>query len=147
MNKLLIILSIFIASTFYLNAQNYNTGIGLRLGYYHNGGLTVKHFVSRSNAVEGILTSYWHNGFQVSGLFEHHMNFFDESRLKWFIGVGGSVGIDSGTGIGALGVIGLEYKFRTAPLTLGLDWMPYIPVINGNGFAIKGGGLSIRYTF
>jgi len=47
------------------NAQDYNTGIGLRGGW--GTGLTIKHFLNGKAAVEGILDSRWH-GFSVTGL-------------------------------------------------------------------------------
>ena len=40
-----------------LSAQHYKTGIGFRFNSYNSGGLTVKHFISGSSALEGIFTS------------------------------------------------------------------------------------------
>ena len=70
-------------------AQDYNTGIGLRAGFYN--GLTVKHFISQKIALEGLLSSRW-RGFEITGLYEIHNQAFNTDRLNWYIGFGGHVG-------------------------------------------------------
>ena len=70
------------------NAQDYNTGIGLRGGW--GTGLTVKHFIGKDKAVEGILDSRWH-GLSITGLYEIHNQAFDTDRLNWYYGFGGHV--------------------------------------------------------
>ena len=47
------IAGILLAITSTISAQNYNTGIGGRVGFFN--GITVKHFLNRNNAVEGIM--------------------------------------------------------------------------------------------
>lgn len=71
---------LFAVSLFFIgNAQDYNTGIGLRGGF--TNGLTVKHFISEKAALEGILASRW-SGFEITGLYEIHNRAFDTDRLN-----------------------------------------------------------------
>lgn len=143
---------------FISNAQDYNTGIGLRGGFAQ--GITIKHFVTSKAAFEGIIASRW-KGVQLTGLYEVHGRAFDAERLKWFIGFGGHVGFwngdntsdywgDPGTSytvIGIDGILGLEYSFTEVPINIGLDWKPAFNLYGHSGFWADGGAFSIRYIF
>lgn len=147
MKRLLILTALIFALTFSSNlqAQDYRTGIGFRFGYYN--GLTVKHFVSSPGAVEGILTTR-DNYFHLTGLYEHHLPFFDVPNMKWYFGIGGYFGAhrDYDPSLGIAGILGMEYSFDAAPLGIGLDWKPVVPIVNGDGFWGDGWAFSIRYT-
>jgi hypothetical protein len=139
-------------------SQDYETGIGLRAGFYN--GLTIKHFTSDKVAVEGIFSSRW-RGFEVTGLYEVHNVAFNTERLKWFFGFGGHIGFWDGdytyekwgrrgetyTVIGIDGIIGLEYSFELIPINIGLDWKPAYNIFGYEGFWADGSAFSIRYTF
>lgn len=137
-------------------AQDYQTGIGLRAGTPY--GLTVKHFMSESNALEGILASRWESGFIVTGLYQRVQWTGEYPGLNWYYGVGAHLGFfDSnspffdgdatGSVIGVDGVIGLEYTFDEFPINLGLDWIPSINLVGNTGWAGLNLGLSVRYVF
>lgn len=137
-------------------AQDYETGIGLRAGFYN--GLTVKHFLSSKTAFEGILDTRW-RGFGITGLFEIHNQAFDINRLNWYYGFGAHIGFWDGryyrgwdndenyTILGIDGILGIEYNFRLIPINLSLDWKPAINLTRSSGFMGDGGALSIRYIF
>lgn len=137
-------------------AQDYNTGIGLRGGYFN--GLTVKHFISQNSALEGIISSRW-SGFNLTGLYEIHNQAFDTERLKWYYGFGGHVGFwdggdvdwgDPGTSytvLGIDGILGLEYSFQEIPINLSVDWKPAFNIVGDKGLWADSGALSIRYIF
>lgn len=149
-----LLLAICISSISY--TQDYNTGIGIRLGY--SNGLTIKHFIGSSSALEGILSSRW-RGFQLTGLYEKNFNAFNTPRLNWFIGFGGHVGFWNGdhaywgnkgesyTVVGIDGIIGLEYNFTELPINISIDWKPEFNIIGYSGFWGDGGALSVRYIF
>jgi hypothetical protein len=61
--------------------QYYNTGIGLRGGWFN--GFTVKHFIGENKALEGILITRW-RGFNITGLHEVHHNTFYVAGLNWY---------------------------------------------------------------
>ncbi|MGM0567469.1 MAG: hypothetical protein ACQESX_11975 [Bacteroidota bacterium] len=151
------ILLTFFAFSF-SNAQDYNTGIGLRGGFAN--GLTVKHFISSNTALEGILSTRW-KGFQLTGLYEIHQRAFNTERLNFYYGFGGHVGFwdgdntggdwgDSGesyTVVGIDGILGLEYNFTEIPFNLSVDWKPAFNLVGHSGFWADGGALSVRYIF
>jgi hypothetical protein len=158
MKKILITFLIIICLNSISKAQDYNTGIGLRGGFYN--GLTVKHFISTKTALEGLLISRW-RGFELTGLFEVHNQLADAERLKWYIGFGAHVGFWNGdytysrwgvqgqnyTVVGIDGILGLEYSFREVPINIGLDWKPAFNFSGYYGFWADGAALSIRYIF
>ena len=134
---------IIIISALFVNAQDYSNAVGLRggLGY----GLTFKHFLNETSAVDGILNSSW-GFFGVTGLYEIHKPAFDVANLNWFYGGGAHVWFGSSMYLGVDGVLGLDYKFADFPINLSLDWKPAFNII-GSGFYGTDGALSIRYTF
>jgi len=151
--KKIFVFVVFIAlisfSTF---AQEYKTSLGLRAGWPY--GLTVKHFISRTSALEGILASSWH-GFVVTGLYENENWTGSYPGLNWFWGVGAHVGFwddnphvnTTGSVIGLDGILGLEYTFDEIPLNLSLDILPSFNIFGATGWGGIGGALSIRYVF
>jgi hypothetical protein len=156
MKKIILTLTLVIFISVYVSAQDYNTGIGLRLGF--SNGLTVKHFLSQRSAVEGLLATRW-RGFDITGLYEVHNQAFDVERLNWYFGGGAHVGFWNGdntnwgdrginyTIIGVDGILGIEYNFREVPINMSLDWKPAFNLTGYTGFWGDGGALSIRYIF
>jgi len=131
------------------SAQDYKTGIGLRGGT--SWGLTLKHFVSSKSALEGILYGYG-NGLNVTGLYEIHNQAFNVDNLKWYYGFGAHLGTYNANNVsdfvlGVDGILGIEYSFTEAPISIGLDWNPYINLIGNTEFLPQSGALSIRYIF
>lgn len=139
-----------------INAQDYNTGIGIRGGL--SNGLTVKHFISGNTALEVILATRW-EGFNITGLYEIHANAFDTPGLNWYYGFGGHIGFwdgnrspwfdenDSYTVIGIDGILGIEYNFEAIPLNIGLDWKPGFNLVGHSGFWSDELALSFRFIF
>jgi hypothetical protein len=139
----------------FAKGQDYDTGIGLRAGF--SQGLTIKHFISRNAAFEGLLTTRW-EGFDITGLYEIHNEAFEVDRLNWYYGFGGHFGSFNGDNvtwgephtqylvIGVDGILGLEYSFTEAPISIGIDLKPALNFIGYVGFWYDG-GLSIRYIF
>ncbi len=150
---LLLLVSVFALS---LNAQDYKTSLGLRAGLPY--GLTAKHFLNKTNAVEGILAGSW-GGFIITGLYENEHWTGQYPGLNWFWGGGGHVGFwdagrnpnldDTYTGsvIGLDAILGLEYTFDEIPLNLSLDLLPTFNIIGYTGWGGINGALSIRYVF
>ncbi len=138
-------------------AQDYKTGIGLRGGL--SNGLTVKHFISKNAAIEGILTSRW-RGFAITGLYEMHYQAFNVKRLNWYFGGGAHIGTWRGydghpwfkddvsyTVFGLDGILGIEYNIAEIPINIGVDWKPVFNLTGYNGFLGDELALSVRYIF
>jgi len=136
-------------------SQRYKTGIGARLGGF--SGFTVKHFVNNQNAIEGLLTFRW-GGTVITGLYEWQKPISGAPNLDWEIGLGAHLGFinddytyyhhhyNSETVAGIDFIIGLEYTFKDAPISIGLDWKPAINFTDA-GWWGDGIGLSVRYNF
>lgn len=147
-------------------AQVGSGGVGLRIGGL-SSGISAKYFFRDDLAVEGILgTSFGRRGFQFTALFEQHMPITKIEGLYWFFGGGGHVGAYKGryyydrsnkhfqksydktlATVGIDGIIGLDYKIAELPLSVGVDFKPFLDA-NQDGFFLYGdGALTIRYTF
>ncbi|MCB0619949.1 MAG: hypothetical protein KDC43_26035 [Saprospiraceae bacterium] len=155
--KILLIPALFLTLAFQAQAQDYNTGIGLRAG--SSNGLTVKHFISSDAALEGLLALRW-RGIHITGLYEVHRPLGRTAGLNWYFGGGGHIGFWGGykehpwfdddnnyTVIGIDGIIGLEYNFQEVPINLSLDWKPAFNLIGYTGFWGDEVALSIRFIF
>lgn len=157
----LFIISFFLSVSYFMSsAQDYGTGVGLRLGPSY--GVTVKHFLDSRAALEGILYTR-RGGFNVTGLYEVHATAFKEPRLKWYYGAGAHIGIwdahrrhpwydeRDGDGnylaLGIDGIIGIEYTLQEIPLNFSLDWKPGINLVEHPGFWGDGLALSVRFVF
>lgn len=142
-----------------ITAQNYRTGVGARVGFFN--GVTVKHFVSRNNAVEGLLSFRW-DGIIVTGLYEWQYPILSVPRLDYYVGLGGHIGFfgdddwgddddwddyhERRTVVGLDMLVGLEYTFREAPFSLALDYKPAFNFIGHRQFWADGLALSIRFN-
>ncbi len=156
MKRTTLLLLLIVCISFVSSGQDYRTSLGLRLGYPY--GLTVKHFLSKTNALEGILASSW-GGFVATGLYENEHWTGKYPALNWFWGVGAHAGFwdtgsnpnvdDTYTGsiIGADFIIGLEYTFDELPVNLSIDLLPTFNLIGYRGWGGLNGAISARYVF
>lgn len=156
MKKIFLILALASAVMISSNAQDYKTSLGLRAGL--PVGVTIKHFLNETSAIEGILASRW-SGFVVTGLFEFEKWTGEYPGLNWYWGPGAHLGfwnsgynprLDitySGPVIGIDAILGLEYTFDEIPLNLSLDLLPTVNLIGSTGWGGINGAISVRYVF
>ncbi len=148
------VISLFLSSN--LKSQDYINAVGVRIGL--GQGITFKHFVSTTDAIEGLLDFRW-GGFNITGLYERHMTAFDVDELYFYYGAGAHIGFWDGysnpwfdnrdhyTVIGIDGLVGLEYVFTEIPFNLGIDWKPAINLIGNTGLWGDNIALSFRFMF
>jgi hypothetical protein len=150
-STLSLVLVLFMTSA---NAQDYKTGIGIRLsssGPAVNNSVSFKHFISPTGAIEALLT--FDTKAAIGVLYEVHKAIAQTEGLKWFYGGGAYIGFDSDKDnlnrslMGAMGIIGLDYKFSNLPLNLALDWKPELNIIDNINFEPSAIGFTIRFTF
>lgn len=147
-------------------AQAQVGGIGFRVGGY-SAGISGKYFFKDDLAFEGILgNGFSRLGFQMTGLFEKHHPAFGLDGLQWFYGGGAHVGSFKGRHyyrpshrrytesynkslmtVGIDGIVGLEYQITEIPLSVGLDFKPFIETNQDGVFLLPEGALTVRYTF
>jgi len=132
-----------------LSAQDYKLAIGLRFSTAAptlNNGISVKYFIDSSNAVEGLLSFGSRVG--IGGLYEKYQLIGGTPAFTWFYGGGAYVGFENGqTWFGPTGVVGLDYKFSSAPVDLSLDWKPELDIVPSINFVPDAFGLSARFVF
>ena len=131
------------------NSSSYKNAIGVKV--WDGGGITFKHFFNEKNAGE-LIGYFWSRGMRITGLYEIHGNIDGATGLKWYIGPGVHLGFyntkyGDGSFAGIDGVLGLDYKFKGAPINMSLDWQPSFEFGDNRGFVGSWGGLGIRYTF
>ncbi len=156
MKKTVFIFLIALLSMGALKAQDYKSSVGVRGGFF--SGLSIKHFISGSDAIEGIIATHY-RGFVLAGMYQKHTLAFDSPGLYWYYGAGAHLGFydrryspwyDDRTGnfstIGIMGVVGLEYKIEEIPITIGADITPALNLIPTVRFW-PGASVSIRYVF
>ncbi len=154
--KILVLVLIAASLSLQAKSQDYLNSVGARLGL--SQGITLKHFVSRTDAVEGLLTARW-AGFSITGLYERQMGAFDVERLYFYYGAGAHLGVWNGkinpwfddrsghTVIGIDGILGLEYVFNQIPFNISVDWKPGFNLIGYTGFWGDELALSFRFMF
>lgn len=142
-----------------INAQEYKTAAGLRLGYPTS--VSIKHFITDAHALEGYIGTRGYFGYRwtnFSGAYLIHHDIEDIDGLRWYWGAGASMYLWSfndfgyqgfstnSVGVQAYG--GLDYVFDSAPINITLDWTPTY-FINGFGSGLGGGygSLAVRYVF
>lgn len=150
--KTFLLAGILLAFTASMNAQSYKTGIGAKLGFYN--GITVKHFVTPSTALEGIAQFRW-GGAIITGLYEWQQPIYSAPGLDYYVGAGAHVGFfdkqkykwaETSSVLGVDVVVGLEYTFPTAPFTIGLDYKPAFNLIGDTHIWGDGLGMSLRFN-
>jgi hypothetical protein len=67
--------------------------------------------------------------------------------FNWYLGAGPSMLIDDDLFLfGFSGEIGLEYRFNTVPIAVGLDWRPTLFIVEETEFDAGGFGLNVRFV-
>ena len=149
-----------------VNAQCvYKNAIGLYGGL--NSGIAVKHFVqdltTHQNAVEIILGSRW-KGFSTTALYEICLQNSEVTpHFYWEVGGGARLGFYNGknykdyTGLvrenrtysmfGIVGFLGMEYFIKDKPITVGINFMPFLSVKNDDDTSYMDMLLSVKYIF
>lgn len=158
-NKLIIFIflvcGVFTSS---LQAQNYESAIGAKLGY----GLiaSYKKFLNEKAAIDLFGGLRW-GGLAAGAYYELHYDIASVDRLQWYWGGGASfttwtynsLGINDGYyELGVSGVLGLDYSFDNIPLNLSVDWAPTFVVFDSwdytgtyNRFRSGYGAFTARY--
>jgi hypothetical protein len=133
----------------HLSAQDYKVAIGIRFSTAAptiSNAVSVKYFMNEHDALEGLIS--FGTRFGIGGLYEIHQLIGTTPAFTWFYGFGGYIGFqDNNTYLGPMGAVGLDYKFKDAPLNLSLDWKPELDIIPAINFVPDALGFSARFTF
>lgn len=142
------------------DSDRYKSAVGLRFGSPYVSA-SYKTFIKEGNALEFYASFRSFSGYSwvsASGAYQIHKPLDNIAEgLQWYYGGGASVyfwTFDSGfisdagsISVGINGYLGLDYKFKNAPVSLTTDWVPTFFVNGfGSGFGGGYGGLGIRYV-
>ena len=140
------------------NAQSYKNAIGGRFG--NANGVSFKTGLSKGAMLELIGNVRGNDNYSyanLTALYEIYKPIGGAPGLNWFYGAGASIGSvkykkfknddDSNIFLGLNGVLGLDYKFKGAPINLSLDWIPTFQLTPNSGFYGGDIGLGVRFTF
>jgi len=130
---LLFTLSFFlILSSFAQTKVGGEFSIGPRLG--GSAGLSFKfHNKSNRSAIEFITANSFDDkidGFTVGAMFEKLAPLNSDSRLSAVGGTGVNLNFKGTTKVGVSGILGFDWRIKSAPLTFQLDWLPTLFFIN-----------------
>lgn len=156
MKNIILVLACIIAVMTSATSQDFNSAVGLRIGYPLS--VTYKKFISESNAIEayaGYRNFIGASYLSLNAAFQIHKDIEDVDRLQYYYGAGASVvswNVDFGSGttsLGLQGYLGLSYTLDDMPLNVSVDWIPTL-FINGlagygRGFAGGYGTIAARY--
>jgi hypothetical protein len=147
-------IALFTMSTTDVKAQEYKNAIGGRFG--NANGISFKTGLNKNAMLELIGNFRSKSGYkyvQITGLYEVYNPIGGAPGLNWYYGAGASIGsvkvkgYDGDIYLGLNGVLGLDYKFKGAPINLSLDWIPTLQLTPDTDFYSGDIGLGVRFTF
>jgi hypothetical protein len=147
MKKILIVVLIFTAfSPLLSRAQDYRSALGIRLSSAPatvNNSVSFRYFLNEKSALEGLVSF---DPFAFGALYERFAP-TGATGLQWFYGAGAYAAIDDRNAFGAMGVVGLDYRFQNVPINLSIDWKPELNLVTDVGFEAAAVGFTIRFVF
>ena len=143
-SKLIILTALFIGCSMIGNAQE----IGVRFGNISGGNVAIDAVFSTGEF------SRIHADFSVGDgdvaldvLWDFVYMPLGDETLNWYAGVGPYAVLGDPFWMGAIGEIGLEYKFDSVPISISADYRPSLSIIEETKFHYDGFGINIRYNF
>jgi hypothetical protein len=119
--------------------------LGLRFGHINGNDVALDAIFSTGefSRVHGNL-SFGQNGLGLDALWNPIYDDIPDTDFKWYAGFGPSVYLSDNFRLGAAGEVGVEYAFPEVPITLGLDFRPYLFLVEVTEFR-AGFGFNARW--
>ena len=142
MKKIFITL-LFICSISQINAQE----LGLRFGDLTGGNAAIDVVlpIGESNRIHADIS--FGKGIGADVIWDFIVEPLDGESLYWYTGVGAYAFLGDPFALGAVGEAGLEYRFNDTPLVIGVDWRPYIGLIDNSDVGLDSFGFNLRWVF
>lgn len=143
MKKFLMMAALLVA-TLTVSAQEYNWAVGVRGGVFN--GLTAKKNLGDNAMEAGLSLNTNFTNFDVTYQWQQPV-ITDGFHL--YYGLGAYLGLaEQYLGLGAEGVVGLEYQIPNAPIAFSVDYRPTFNVLGGFGNSnFYNFGLGVKYCF
>ena len=145
MKKLYLVAIFTLATFFFAGAQE----LGVRFGGTHGqGGVALDGvFGAGSGRIHGDL-AFYNSAVGVDVLWDFLYKPLGGEAFNWYLGAGPSTYIGNDAfWLGLSGEIGLEYRFKSVPISIGADWRPTLWVIEETEFGADSFGLCARFRF
>jgi hypothetical protein len=144
MKKALLIVVVTLIFSSISNAQE----LGVRFGNVSAGPVAVDAVfgLGQFSRIHADL-SFGNGGVGLDAIWDFLYRPLGEEAFNWYLGVGPYMQIDDPFWLGAAVEAGLEYRFNTVPLAIGVDWRPRLSIVETTDFHFEGFGFNIRYVF
>jgi hypothetical protein len=144
MKKVLFTLALIAGTISFTNAQE----LGVRFGNLSAGNVAIDGIFSTGEFSRiHADVSFGSGGVGIDALWDFLYRPLGGEAFNWYAGAGVFTFIGNDFDFGILGEIGLEYRFKTVPIALGVDWRPYLRFTNNTSFGAEGFGLNVRWVF
>jgi hypothetical protein len=143
MKKVILIVVVIIATCSYSFAQE----LGVRAGNISGGNVAIDGVFGISKFSRMHADVSFGHGVGVDALWDFLYQPLGDQGLNWYLGAGPYMRIADPFWLGAAAEVGLEYRFKSVPLAIGLDWRPRLSIIEVTEFQFEGCGLNVRYVF
>ncbi len=144
MKKVLITLALIAGTISFTNAQE----LGVRFGNISAGNVAIDGIFSTGQFSRiHADVSFGGGGVGIDALWDFLYRPLGDEAFYWYAGAGVFTFIGDNFDLGIIGEIGLEYRFKAVPIALGLDWRPYLKIIDETKFGADGFGLNVRWVF
>ena len=143
MKKFLMMAALLVA-TLTVSAQEYNWAVGVRGGGF--SGLTAKKYLGENSIEAGL--SFNADFVNVEATYQWQQPVITDG-FQLYYGGGAYLGLaEQYLGLGAEGVVGLEYQIPNVPLALSFDYRPTFNVLGGFGYSnFVNFGFGVKYCF
>ncbi len=138
---LALVMGIALLTTLESQAQE----IGLRVGQLNGNNVALDGVFATGNFSRiHANVSFGGNGLGIDALWNPIYDDIPDTDFKWYAGFGPSVYLADNFRLGAAGEVGAEYAFSEVPITIGLDFRPYLFLVEVTEFR-AGFGLNVRW--
>lgn len=143
--QLIIVLAIFAGSVLSSNSQEVGIRFGGTSGF---GGAAIDAVFAAGhfNRIHADL-GFYKGGLGIDALWDFLYKPLNGEAFNWYLGVGPSTYLGDFFQLGVSGEIGLEYRFASVPIALGIDWRPTFWIVEETRFGADSFGVNIRYVF
>lgn len=118
-------------------------------------GIRFGDFYGNNVAIDGVFAlgefsrihadvSFGGNGLGIDALWNPIYDDIPDTDLQWYAGFGPALYLGDNFRFGAAGEVGAEYAFSDVPITIGLDFRPYLFLVEQTEFR-AGFGLNVRW--
>jgi hypothetical protein len=144
MKKLYLIAAFTLTAYYFGNAQE----VGVRFGGTNGaGGVALDGVFGAGPGRIHADLGFYKDGVGIDVLWDFIHKPLSGEAFYWYLGAGPTTYISDDFWLGLSGEIGLEYRFNTVPISLGVDWRPTLWVIEETIFRADSFGLCARFRF